>query len=122
MSTPEVEWEDQQNINTFGKLNNRLHELRAELVGQKKLAEDYEEAGNELMIADETEVRYVLGECYVVLNNDEAEERCNAALEEVQSTITKLVQEEEDIKQKQSVLKKALYGKFGTNINLEENE
>lgn len=26
----DVTWEDQQNINTFGRLNNKLHELRAE--------------------------------------------------------------------------------------------
>eukprot|EP00959_Pyramimonas_sp_CCMP1952_P024478 513964-Pyramimonas_sp.AAC.2 len=30
-----VTWDDQQAINTFGKLNNRLHELRAELDAKK---------------------------------------------------------------------------------------
>ena len=31
--------EDQANINSFGRLNNRLHELDAELEGKKALAQ-----------------------------------------------------------------------------------
>jgi|AntRauMFilla1563_2_1112583.scaffolds.fasta_scaffold155129_1 hypothetical protein len=31
----QVTWDDQQAINSFGKLNNRLHELRAELNAKK---------------------------------------------------------------------------------------
>jgi prefoldin subunit 4 len=30
-SDKEVTWEDQQNINKFGRLNNRLHELEDEI-------------------------------------------------------------------------------------------
>ena len=30
-SETEVTWEDQQNINKFGRLNNRLHELEDEI-------------------------------------------------------------------------------------------
>lgn len=30
-SDTEVTWEDQQNINKFGRLNNRLHELEDEI-------------------------------------------------------------------------------------------
>jgi prefoldin subunit 4 len=33
--TPEVTREDQANINSFGRLNNRLHEVAAELEGKK---------------------------------------------------------------------------------------
>ena len=33
--TPEVTRDDQANINSFGRLNNRLHELDAELEGKK---------------------------------------------------------------------------------------
>ena len=74
--------DDQANINSFGRLNNRLHELDAELEGKKacadaqqrrpcavpdaacchvaraqKLLDDLEDASNELMITDDTEVR-----------------------------------------------------------------
>ena len=36
-SNIEVTLEDQQNINTFGKLNNRRHELESEIAGSKKV-------------------------------------------------------------------------------------
>eukprot|EP00240_Pyramimonas_obovata_P011002 CAMPEP_0118931450 /NCGR_PEP_ID=MMETSP1169-20130426/7785_1 /TAXON_ID=36882 /ORGANISM="Pyramimonas obovata, Strain CCMP722" /LENGTH=118 /DNA_ID=CAMNT_0006873949 /DNA_START=161 /DNA_END=517 /DNA_ORIENTATION=+ len=116
----EVTWDDQQAINSFGKLNNRLHELRAELAAKKKLEEDYEDASNELMIADEEEVRYVLGECFSLLSNDDAEERVTADLEEIQAETAKLKEEEKGILKKQTELKTILYAKFKDNINLEE--
>lgn len=34
-SDMEVTWEDQQNINKFGRLNNRLHELEDEIKAAK---------------------------------------------------------------------------------------
>lgn len=34
-STPEVNWEDQQRINRFGRLNNQHHELQAEIKAKK---------------------------------------------------------------------------------------
>lgn len=34
-SEVEVTWEDQQNINKFGRLNNRLHELNDEIKAAK---------------------------------------------------------------------------------------
>lgn len=86
-----MNWDDQQRINAFGKLNTQRHELQAEIKAKKarsvnalradtglfstlncflsvrpfvfaspasqKLIEDLEDAGNELMITDETEVR-----------------------------------------------------------------
>ena len=110
--TPEVTREDQQRINAFGRLNNQLHELQAELEGKKarrrrattrasaarrsplalaprpprgwahplprraqKLMENLEEAENELLVSDDQETGYVLGECFVRLPNEEAETR-----------------------------------------------
>mmetsp|Transcript_32499 Transcript_32499/g.45068 ORF Transcript_32499/g.45068 Transcript_32499/m.45068 type:complete len:122 (-) Transcript_32499:363-728(-) len=121
MATPEVTWEDQNNINSFGKLNNRKHEIRAEHSALKKRAEDFEEASNELMIADEEEVRYVLGECLAHMPNEDAEERLQTVIEEIQSQINGLEAEEADIMKQQTQLKAALYGKFEDNINLEED-
>mmetsp|Transcript_3802 Transcript_3802/g.6514 ORF Transcript_3802/g.6514 Transcript_3802/m.6514 type:complete len:120 (+) Transcript_3802:157-516(+) len=116
----EVTWDDQQAINSFGKLNNRLHELRAELNAKKKLEEDYEDASNELMISDEEEVRYVLGECFAHLSNEDAETRVNQDLEEIQASTQTLKAEEQQILTEQGKLKKVLYAKFKDNINLEE--
>mmetsp|Transcript_40962 Transcript_40962/g.49713 ORF Transcript_40962/g.49713 Transcript_40962/m.49713 type:complete len:126 (+) Transcript_40962:175-552(+) len=115
-----VTWDDQQNINQFGKLNNRLHELKAEVLSHQKTAEDYEEASNELMITDEEEVMYVLGECFAIMPNDDAETRLQEELDKTQEKISALHDEESDIKSQMEALKKVLYGKFGDSINLEE--
>eukprot|EP00963_Diacronema_lutheri_P012394 scaffold1724_cov341-Pavlova_lutheri.AAC.70 len=34
-SEPQVTWEDQQNINTFGRLNTRFQELEQEILASK---------------------------------------------------------------------------------------
>ncbi|KAK3245255.1 hypothetical protein CYMTET_45165 [Cymbomonas tetramitiformis] len=119
-SDMEVTWEDQQNICSFGNLNNRLHEIAAKINANKKLAEDFEEAGNELMITDEEEVKYVLGECFAYLPNDTAESRLERATEELEAETSVLEEEQADIKKKMAVLKQVLYGKFGNSINLED--
>ena len=38
-------------------------------------AEDFEEAENELMLADEEQVPYFVGECFFHLDKEQAEER-----------------------------------------------
>ena len=43
----EVLKEDQERINTFSKLNNRVHDLNAQLKAKSKWLEDLEDAGNE---------------------------------------------------------------------------
>lgn len=51
----EVRLEDQQRINTFGRLNGRMHELEDDL---KKLSSEHElldDAQNELILADDDE-------------------------------------------------------------------
>lgn len=37
-STPEVNWDDQQRINAFGRLNTQRHELQAEIKAKKARA------------------------------------------------------------------------------------
>ena len=101
--SPQVNWEDQQRINKFGRLNSRLHEIQAELKAKRarpasplfgslrrgakvthlgwalkntqKLLEDLDEAGNEILVTDDTEVRYGVGECFVSMENDDASRR-----------------------------------------------
>lgn len=68
-------YEDQQKINTFSRLNVRVHELRAQVAAKKRAAEDFEEAGNEVMLLDDETVPFVVGECMVHLPREEVEER-----------------------------------------------
>ena len=173
--TPEVTREDQQRINAFGRLNNQLHELQAELEGKKarrrrattrasaarrsplalaprpprgwahplprraqKLMENLEEAENELLVSDDQETGYVLGECFVRLPNEEAETRLQKESKVAEKEAERLGAEVGRVKGEMEALKKArrrvallslaltrlrqlLYSKFGSAINLESD-
>jgi|UniRef100_A0A7S1SV60 prefoldin subunit 4 len=116
----EVTLEDQESINLYSRLNNRRHELEAELSAKKKAAEDLEDAGNELMLSDEPEAMYLVGECFLHFTNDEAEERVNAAVEGNTGELERVEGELRGVNTKMQTLKAQLYGKFGNSINLEE--
>ena len=51
----EVCWEDQKSINTFGRLNTRLHELEEELKEKASQHELLDDAANEIILADDDE-------------------------------------------------------------------
>ena len=95
----EVDRDDQAAINEFGRLNNRLHELDAELEGKKarspgslcslkrllwlgrhaahqlrfqKLLADLEDASNELLITDDSEARGSQPRCPPLLTRSRA--------------------------------------------------
>ena len=51
----EVRREDQKAINTFGRLNGRLHELEEELKEKNSAHELLDDAQNELILADDDE-------------------------------------------------------------------
>lgn len=72
------------------------------------------------MIAEEDEVRYVVGEVFVNLSSDDAEQRLQQYQEETQAEVKRLGSELQDISSQMDSLKKLLYSKLGNSINLEE--
>lgn len=48
----DVTWEDQQMINTFGRLTNKRHDIDQELKELKQKIENVEEAQTELIMAE----------------------------------------------------------------------
>ncbi|XP_035542776.1 probable prefoldin subunit 4 [Juglans regia] len=94
-SDTEVTWEDQQNINKFGRLNNRFHELE-----------------DEIKIAKETNDN---------LEKEEVESRIEQMKEMTSKNLEKLEEERDSILAQMAELKKILYGKFKDSINLEED-
>ena len=70
-----MSFEDQQKINTFSRLNIRRGELEAQLTAKRRAAEDFEEAGNEVMLLDDETVPFIVGECMAHLPREEVEER-----------------------------------------------
>mmetsp|Transcript_346 Transcript_346/g.798 ORF Transcript_346/g.798 Transcript_346/m.798 type:complete len:128 (-) Transcript_346:126-509(-) len=119
-TAPQVTKEDQDYINSFGRLNNQFHEIQGKIKAKKKYAEDLEDASNELMLADGETVKYSYGWVFVHMTDDTAEEKLQEAAEEVEQDISALEGEMGDVKTKMEDLKTKLYSKFGTAINLEE--
>ncbi|KAH7864458.1 hypothetical protein Vadar_029784 [Vaccinium darrowii] len=120
-SETEVTWEDQQNINKFGRLNNRLHELEDEIKIAKETNENLDDAGNELILTDEEVVRFQIGEVFAHVPKEEVESRIELMKEANGKNLEKLEQEKDSVVAQMAELKKILYGKFKDSINLEED-
>ncbi|XP_010553758.1 PREDICTED: probable prefoldin subunit 4 [Tarenaya hassleriana] len=120
-SETEVTWEDQQNINKFSRLNNRFHELEDEIKASKEKCDNLEDAGNELILADEEIVRFQIGEVFVHVPREEVETRIEEMKEATSKDLEKLEEEKETIVAQMAELKKILYAKFKDSINLEED-
>ncbi|KAL6074002.1 Prefoldin subunit 4 [Balamuthia mandrillaris] len=116
-----VTWEDQQAINSFGRLNIRFHEIEDEVKKLKEEAQNLDDSTNELILADDdVPVRYKAGEVFVEVPKEEAEQMLEKALQENGVQMEKLEEELAAIKKTMAELKVRLYGKFGSNINLDE--
>ncbi|KAF9619086.1 hypothetical protein IFM89_005100 [Coptis chinensis] len=117
----EVTWEDQQNINKFGRLNNRFHEIEDEIKNAKERNENFEDASNELILTDEEVIRFQIGEVFVHMPNEEVESRIEEMKEVTSKKLENLEEEKESVLAQMAELKKILYGKFNDSINLEED-
>lgn len=84
----------------------------------QKILEDLEDASNELMLSDEENIRYVIGECMVHMEKEQAEDRLQTYIDMVNGELSEHQTEMEGIQEKMKELKALLYGKFGTSINL----
>ncbi|KAM3753024.1 hypothetical protein ACB098_03G062800 [Castanea mollissima] len=120
-SETEVTWEDQQNINKFGRLNNRFHELEVEIKVAKESNENLEDASNELILTDDDMVRFQIGEVFAHVSKDEVETRIEQMKEVTSKNLEKLEEEKDSVVAQMAELKKILYGKFNDSINLEED-
>eukprot|EP00611_Tribonema_gayanum_P004644 TRINITY_DN13842_c0_g1_i1.p1 TRINITY_DN13842_c0_g1~~TRINITY_DN13842_c0_g1_i1.p1 ORF type:complete len:127 (-),score=48.65 TRINITY_DN13842_c0_g1_i1:40-420(-) len=115
----EVRWEDQQQINEFGRLNTRLNELRGDTKALKGELDNLDDASTELMTGDGGKVNLQLGDAFVVVEEEFATEYCEKKQEGVQAKLDALSREEDSILKRQAELKKILYARFGASINLE---
>ncbi|XP_052192693.1 probable prefoldin subunit 4 [Diospyros lotus] len=120
-SDSEVTWEDQQNINKFGRLNNRFHELEEEIKIAKETNENLEDASNELILTDEEIVRFQIGEVFAHVPKEEVDSRLEQMKEATSKNLEKLEEEKDSVLAQMAELKKILYGKFKDSINLEED-
>lgn len=144
-----VTWEDQQAINSFGRLTAKLRELEAEQAVKKVDHDNLTEALNDLMemqlggglddaAADDEDlggmggsgpagdgeavqsVHYWLGDIMVEMPLEEAEKRIEAELSDIDKHVSTISTEMISIQKTLAQLKVTLYAKFGhDNINLD---
>lgn len=74
-----MRFEDQEKINEFGRLNNRLLELRADLAQIKLDVEKLDDAVTELAMVSDGKIMLFMGESFVNTNEDKATE-CKPSL------------------------------------------
>ncbi|KAG2491836.1 hypothetical protein HYH03_009792 [Edaphochlamys debaryana] len=118
----EVLEEDQNRINMFSRLHFKSQELERMLKSYKNALEEHEDASNELMLSDDDNVRFVVGECLVHIDKDAAEARLEKVTQDVHKEVEEKTAELEKVKAQLKELKATLYAKFGTQINLEESD
>jgi len=87
----------------------------------QELNESLEDAGNELILSDEDEVRFQVGEVFAHMQREEVEERLEKMKEEASKKLERLEEEKGSVLAQMAELKKILYGKFKDSINLEED-
>mmetsp|Transcript_75 Transcript_75/g.190 ORF Transcript_75/g.190 Transcript_75/m.190 type:complete len:128 (-) Transcript_75:25-408(-) len=116
-----VRKQDQVLINEFGRLNAKLHEIRADRALLQKQLEELDDATTELAMGDGDNVQLMLGgESFIDVEEDFATEYCEAEQEKLQAEMDAFDSEVTTIEARQKELKSVLYGRFGSNINLEE--
>ncbi|PPR04385.1 hypothetical protein CVT26_004223 [Gymnopilus dilepis] len=117
----EVTWEDQQRINTFSKLNNRIKFIEEKLADLKQEKEALDDLSTELELADEDEpVLYRIGETFVHMPQPRALKRLERDQAAVDAKVSVLVAQAEECETQMKQLKVTLYSKFGKAINLDE--
>lgn len=65
---------DQEQINEFGKLNNRLLEIRADMTQSKSDMEKLDDATAEMMMNSDGKIMLLIGESFVEVGEDYATE------------------------------------------------
>lgn len=65
---------DQEKINEFGRLNNRLLEIRADITQSKTDSEKLDDATTEMGLGTEGKVMLLIGESFVEVDEDYATE------------------------------------------------
>ncbi|RXK39330.1 prefoldin subunit 4 [Tremella mesenterica] len=119
----EVAWEDQQRINTFSKLNNRLTDINEQLKKKQDEKEYYDDLSTELELADDDQpVLYKLGEAFFSLSLSEAKKQLRKDTKRYDKDIGELEKRASECEVGMKELKILLYAKFGRQINLETSD
>ncbi|VEU20817.1 DEKNAAC101695 [Brettanomyces naardenensis] len=119
-NTTDVSWEDQQKINEFSTLITRKDRFSEQLKGYQTEKEFLDDLSMEIELLDEDDdVNYKVGDAFILLKQSEAVDKLEKQNAHLDSEIMRLELQIEELDGKLAELKKRLYAKFGTAINLE---
>ncbi|MES1912957.1 MAG: hypothetical protein MHM6MM_005198 [Cercozoa sp. M6MM] len=119
----QVTRDDQLKINKFGVLNAELEELRDSRREARKQLRNLEAACEDVALLDEDdeddEVLLRVGEVFIKVNPDEAEQIVERQKEEAETLVANLESRVGAVLQEMELLRTTLYAKFGNAIGLE---
>lgn len=118
----EIERQDQEKINAFARANLKAHELRGEV---KKLKDEIDNLEDAALAVEESMgegLKLFLGECFVAVDEEQANTYVARITEEKQEEVDKKQDQLEALAKEMKGYKSYLYAKFGSSINLEEQD
>ena len=116
-----IKYEDQEKINQFARYNNKLLEIKDDLVAKNKQLQNFNDANQDVeeLELSEDSFPFQLGEVFVEMSAEQISDMITTYKNKVNEEISGLKGKAADIEENMKSLKGELYGKFGTAINLE---
>eukprot|EP00730_Choanoeca_flexa_P017530 TRINITY_DN8457_c0_g1_i1.p1 TRINITY_DN8457_c0_g1~~TRINITY_DN8457_c0_g1_i1.p1 ORF type:complete len:132 (+),score=40.69 TRINITY_DN8457_c0_g1_i1:263-658(+) len=118
-SDAEILKEDQDKINEFARLHAQSDEIEEAVKSAEKRLQDCDDAGDEIMMQDDDTVMYSVGDCFMLIDNEDAEETIEEAKVLLKEDADKLRAKYTAVQERMSELRAVLYAKFGKSIRLE---
>ena len=101
---------------------DRKTQLKDDIDESTKLIEQLNDGQQDLEVLMEDDACKIrIGECFLSVSNEDAEEHVEKLLEEEKSKLEELEKEMGELDDRMTQTKSKLYAKFGNTINLEEN-
>ena len=119
-----VDRQDQEKINAFSKLNMKFHDLKEDIAKLKEELNNFVDAAAaiEETLGEDGALKLFLGESMVAVNDEAATAYVEQLQEEKQTELDEKQEKLEQMEVQMRDLKSYLYAKFGSSINLEEQE
>ncbi|XP_065316328.1 uncharacterized protein LOC135925089 [Gordionus sp. m RMFG-2023] len=113
-----IKKEDQEKINQFAITHAKDTELNVELNQIKKDLDSLKDASEEILITEENDIPYMIGENFVLCDKDDIENKIQQQTELYQKRKMEIANEIEELTKIKDKLKAELTAKLGTSINL----
>jgi prefoldin subunit 4 len=122
-----MDHEDQLKLNVFARKTTLLNELKEDLASKKKEIQNFKDAQADLetqclLEDDDSPIPFRIGESFIYVDGDTAQQMISQQKEAVEKQVQSLEEQVEKIETVLSDLKRQLYAKLGTAINLEADD